>query len=134
MMNKKICVDMSCTIIHHGHIRLLKKTSKFGRVYVALTSDEEIIKHKKFEPELKFNQRKEILLACKYVFKVIKSKFYIDNNFMKKYKLDKLIHGTDNRNNLDKRYVLTFSRTPNISSTYMRYLSFINYKKLKVKK
>ena len=27
---------------------------------------------------------------------------------MKKYKLDKLIHGTDNRNNLDKRYVLTF--------------------------
>ena len=53
---------------------------------------------------------------------------------MKKYKLDKLIHGTDNRNNLDKRYVLTFSRTPNISSTYMRYLSFINYKKLKVKK
>ena len=133
-MNKKICVDMSCTIIHHGHIRLLKKASKFGRVYVALTSDKEIIKHKKFEPELNFNQRKEILLACKYVFKVIKSKFYIDNNFMKKYKLDKLIHGTDNRNKLDKKYVLTFSRTPNISSTYMRYLSFINYKKLKVKK
>ena len=32
--NKNIMVDMSATIIHHGHIRLLKKASKFGRVYV----------------------------------------------------------------------------------------------------
>mgnify|MGYP001189356383 FL=1 len=127
---KKICVDMSCTIIHHGHIRLLKKASKFGRVYVALTSDQEIRKYKKIEPELKFSQRKEVLQACKYVHKVIKSKFNIDNNFMKKHKLEKLIHGIDNGNSLDKKYVFTFSRTPNISSTNIRYKSFKNYKKI----
>ena len=45
--NKKlILVDMSATLIHHGHIRLLKKASKLGEVVVALTTDEEIIKHK----------------------------------------------------------------------------------------
>ena len=41
---KKILVDMSCSILHYGHIRLLKKASKFGNVIVALTSDNEIKK------------------------------------------------------------------------------------------
>ena len=43
---KNILVDMSATIIHHGHIRLLKKASKYGKVVVALTTDEEIKKSK----------------------------------------------------------------------------------------
>ena len=38
---------MSATLIHHGHIRLLKKASKFGKVIVALTTDKEIIKSNK---------------------------------------------------------------------------------------
>ena len=43
--NKRILVDMSATLIHHGHINLLKKASKFGRVIVSLTSDQEIKKN-----------------------------------------------------------------------------------------
>ena len=39
-------VDMSTTFLHHGHIRLLKKASKYGRVIVALTKDKEIKKLK----------------------------------------------------------------------------------------
>ena len=74
-MKRNICVDMSCSIIHNGHVRLLKKASKFGKVYVALTSDEDIKKYKNLIPELNFKQRKEILQSIKYVFKVIKSKF-----------------------------------------------------------
>ena len=41
---KNILVDMSATLLHHGHIRLLKKASKFGKVIVALTTDKEIKK------------------------------------------------------------------------------------------
>ena len=58
-MIKRICVDMSCSIIHNGHVRLLKKANKFGKVVVALTSDADIIKYKKITPELNFKQRKE---------------------------------------------------------------------------
>ena len=83
-MIKKNCVDMSCSIIHNGHIRLLKKASKYGKVVVALTSDLEIKKYKKIEPELNFRQRKEILESIKYVNKVIKSGFFITNKFSKK--------------------------------------------------
>ena len=50
---------MTASIIHHGHVRLLKKASKLGKVYVALTTDKEVKKHKGYFPELKYNQRKE---------------------------------------------------------------------------
>ena len=67
---KRIMVDMSATLIHHGHIRLLKKASEFGFVIVALTTDEEIKNKKKFDPELDFLQRKEIISSIKYVDEV----------------------------------------------------------------
>ena len=125
---------MSCSIIHNGHIRLLKKASKFGSVVVALTSDEDIKKHKKLIPELNFKQRKEILESIKYVSKVIKSGFYITNNFLKKNKLDFLVHGHDNSNNIPKEKLIIFPRTLNISSTKIRKISFKNVKKLFKKK
>ena len=52
-MKKNIMVDMSATLLHHGHIRLLKKASKLGHVIVALTSDEEIKKRKRFSMQIK---------------------------------------------------------------------------------
>ena len=54
-------VDMSLTLIHHGHIRLLKNAKKYGYVIVALTKDEEIKSKKGYVPELNFDERKEIL-------------------------------------------------------------------------
>ena len=42
--NKKVLVDMTCSILHFGHIRLLKKASKLGKVIVALAKDKDIKK------------------------------------------------------------------------------------------
>ena len=58
---KRVLVDMSASIIHHGHIRLLKKAKRYGKVIVGLTIDNEIKKYKGFIPELNFLQRREIL-------------------------------------------------------------------------
>ncbi len=118
--NKKIMVDMTCSILHQGHIRLLKKASKLGKVIVALTDDKDIIKFKKFKSPLNYSQRKEILKSIKYVSKVIKSKYFITNEFLKKNKIDFLVHGSDNKNKIDKKYLKIFSRTKNISSTKIR--------------
>ena len=96
---------------------------------VTLTSDLEIKKYKKIEPELNFRQRKEILESIKYVNKVIKSGF-ITNNFLKKNKLDLLVHGSDNSNNIDQRKLIIFPRTSNISSTKIRKISYKNIRKL----
>ena len=47
-----IVVDMSATLIHHGHIRLLKKAAELGDVVVALTSDAEVKSKKGYSPEM----------------------------------------------------------------------------------
>tara|TARA_B100001758_G_C18121358_1_gene458914 strand:+ start:133 stop:528 length:396 start_codon:yes stop_codon:yes gene_type:complete len=117
---KRIMVDLTCSILHHGHIRLLKKASKIGRDVVALTSDEDIKKVKKFTSPLNFSQRKEILLSIKYVDQVVKSKWLITDSFLKKHNIDFLVHGNDNRNKIRNKYLKIFSRTKKISSTLIR--------------
>jgi|TARA_B100001540_G_C15816273_1_gene647666 glycerol-3-phosphate cytidylyltransferase len=131
MSKKKILVDMSATLLHHGHIRILKKASKLGKVIVALTKDKEIKKYKKYRPELSFKHRKEILLSIKYVSRVIPSNFLIDDKYLKKNNIDFLIHGHDNKNIVKKSKLLIFSRTKNISSTILRKKSAKCLKKQK---
>ena len=63
---ERVLVDMSCTLLHHGHIRLLKKASKYGKVIVALTTDDEIFLKKGYWPELSYQHRYEIISAIKY--------------------------------------------------------------------
>jgi len=126
---KKILVDMSCTLIHHGHIRLIKKAKKYGKVFVALCSDQEIKKRKKIIPELKFSDRKEIVLSIKGVSGVVKSKYVISDNFFKKNKFDLLVHGSDNQNLVNKNYTKIFKRTKDISSFILRKRAAENFKK-----
>ena len=81
---KRIMVDMSATIIHHGHIRLLKKASKYGKVIVGLTTDEEVQSKKGYQPELDFEHRKEVLEAIKYVDEVVPVPWMLDNATLEK--------------------------------------------------
>ena len=117
---KRVIVDMTGSIIHHGHIRLLKKASKLGKVIVALTSDREVKKYKKFKPPLNFNQRKEILEAITYVEKVIKSNFIITDRFLKQNKIDILVHGSDNKNKINSKFLKIFKINKKINSTKLR--------------
>ena len=119
-VTKKVLVDMSATLIHHGHTRLLKKASELGEVIVALTTDQEIIKNKGYTPELSFDERKEVLLSIKYVKKVIPSPWLLDMNFFKSTGADYLVHGNDNSNLIEKKYLKEFNRTKGISSSLIR--------------
>jgi len=125
---------MSFTIPHHGHIRLIKKANKLGNVIVALTSDSEIKKKKGYKPELDFSQRKEILESNKYVTKVIKSPWLINDKFIKKNKIDILVHGNDNKNKVTKAKIVLLKRTRNISSNLIRKKGHFNLSKKKTKK
>jgi len=117
---KIVLVDMSATLIHHGHIRLIKKAAKIGEVVIALTTDEEIIKNKGYTPELNFEERKEILLSIKYVKKVIPSPWLLDMKYFKSTGAELLVHGNDNSNLIEQKYVVSFERTKGISSSIIR--------------
>jgi len=119
-MTKRIMVDMSATLIHHGHIRLLKKASEFGEVVVGLTTDDEIISKKGYQPELDFEYRKEILESIKYVREVVPVPWILDELILKKYNIDYLVHGSDNSNLIFKDKLKIFPRTQGVSSTDIR--------------
>ena len=119
-MDKRILVDMSLSIVHHGHIRLLKKASELGYVIVALCSDEEILKAKGFKPLLSFEERKEIALAIRYVNEVVECDYLVDEAYLDKHKIDYLVHGDDNVNPVPTDRLILFPRTEGISSTILR--------------
>jgi 2-aminoethylphosphonate-pyruvate transaminase len=114
----RILVDMSATLIHHGHIRLLKRAKELGYVVVALTTDEEIERCKGYEPELSYDERKEILLSLRYVDEVIPSPWMIDEHYMRENRIDVLLHGEDNPNPVGQ--LRTYPRTEGISSSKLR--------------
>jgi glycerol-3-phosphate cytidylyltransferase len=124
MNSKRILVDMSVTILHHGHIRLLQKAKNLGTVVVALTTDEEILAKKGYLPELNFDERKEILSAIKYVDEVISAPWIIDQEFLIKNNIDKLVHGDDNVNPIKEENLIIFPRTEGISSKNLRKKSY----------
>ena len=111
---------MSVTLIHHGHIRLIKKARKYGDLIIALSTDKNIKKYKGYTPELKFKFRKEILLEIKGVKKVIPSDFIIKQKFLDKHKIDILISGSDYKKRKFKTKSINFNRTKSISSTMIR--------------
>jgi glycerol-3-phosphate cytidylyltransferase len=127
MKNVRVMVDMSCTLIHHGHIRLLQKAAELGTVVVGLTTDEEIFLRKGYWPELNFEYRSEILHAVSCVHEVIPSKWLITNDFILENSIDILVHGDDNANQVDCCEIRIFPRTENISSSELRRLSYEIY-------
>ena len=129
-MLKRVLVDMSCTILHHGHVRLLKKASDIGQVIVALTIDEEVFSEKGYWPELNYDQRKEILMAVRYVSDVIPSNWLITDDFILENKIDVLVHGDDNSNQLTQCKIIVFNRTQGVSSCDLREKSALIFSNL----
>ena len=124
----KLLVDMSMTLIHHGHTRLLQKAAEVGYVIVGLNTDEDILKHKGFKPKLTFDNRKEIALAIRWVDEVLPVPWPLDSAFLDSRNIDFLVRGDldwyykdpENLRKLPINRIMLFPRTPNISSTMLR--------------
>lgn len=117
---KRIMVDMSATLIHHGHVRILKAAKELGRVIVALTVCEEIRAKKGYTPELNYAQRKEILESIRYVDEVVPSKWMLDDAFLDDHRIDLLVHGHDNSNQVRPERLVILPRTEGVSSSMLR--------------
>jgi 2-aminoethylphosphonate-pyruvate transaminase len=123
MESVRVMVDMSATLVHFGHVRLLKKAKTFlpdkkVEVVVGLTTDEEIISTKLYKPELSFEERKELLEAIKYVDEVVPTPWKITQDVLDQYNIDILVHGSDNSN--DIKNIKVFPRTEGVSSEELR--------------
>ena len=118
-MSTRVMVDMSATLLHHGHIILLRKAAKYGAVVVGLSTDEDIEKYKGHIPLLTWKFRKEILESIRYVYEVVETPYIIPNEVLDEHGAQFLIHGADNFNTVSKDRIIIFARTPAISSNML---------------
>ena len=58
-------------LFHRGHVNFLQRCKEIGEVTVALNTDEFIWEYKKKMPIMTYTEREEVLIACRYVDRVI---------------------------------------------------------------
>ena len=58
-------------LFHSGHVAFLARCAELGRVIVSLNTDEFIEEYKGKPPVISYEDRRDVLLACKYVDGVI---------------------------------------------------------------
>lgn len=120
-MRKRVMVDMSTTLLHNGHIRLLAKAAEIGDVVVALSLDKSIFRVKGYMPELNYDARKEILEGIKYVKEVVPfDAMVLDDQFLDRHNCTALVHGHDNTNHVSPERLIIFPRTEGVSSSLIR--------------
>ncbi len=58
-------------LFHRGHANFLQRCKEIGEVTVALNTDEFIWEYKNKMPIMTYTEREEVLMACRYVDRVI---------------------------------------------------------------
>jgi phosphoenolpyruvate phosphomutase / 2-hydroxyethylphosphonate cytidylyltransferase len=98
---KMVYIGMSADLIHQGHINIISKGSKLGKVIIGLLTDEAIASYKRL-PLIAFDERKLIVENLKGVEKVIPQTTldYVPN--LKELKPDFVIHGDDWKTGVQK--------------------------------
>jgi glycerol-3-phosphate cytidylyltransferase len=74
--NKKVIyTGGTFDLFHSGHVNFLRQCKQIGdHIVVSLNTDEFIYRYKGSYPVISYEDRKEILLSCKYVDDVIPNK------------------------------------------------------------
>jgi len=133
IIKKKIVyMTMSAEMLHHGHINLINKAQKYGKLTIGLLTDEAILE-KKSLPLLNWIQRKTIVKNIKGVSEIIAQNEWNDSKNISKLKPDFVVHGDDwkfNDPELKKNVIKTlkkyggklieFPYTKNISSSELK--------------
>lgn len=81
-------------ILHSGHIAILKKAGRLGRLIVGVLSDEAVASYKRY-PLLPFSERKAMFENISGVYKVVEQKTLSYRENLEKYRPDYLVHGDD---------------------------------------
>ena len=90
--NRIVYMSFSTDIIHSGHISIIKKAQKLGKLIIGVLSDEAIIGYKRF-PLLSYNDRAEMIASISGVYKVVKQTTLSYKDSLERYHPDYVVHG-----------------------------------------
>lgn len=101
LSNRTIYMSFSTDMIHSGHIAIIKKAGRMGKIVVGVLSDEAVVSYKRF-PLMPYTERKAMFENIVGVDKVVaQDKLSYRDNLIK-YKPDIVVHGDNWVNGVQK--------------------------------
>ena len=103
-MKKEIIayVPLAVDILHSGHLNIIDKANKYGKVVIGLLSDKAIAEYKNL-PSLSYDERYRIVSSLKNIHKIIKQDTWDYTNNLNLLKPNYFIHGDDWRKGVQKK-------------------------------
>lgn len=92
--SKTVYVAMSADLVHPGHLNIINRASKLGRLIIGLLTDNAIASYKRV-PVMEYRDRLKIISSLKGVSNVIKQDTHDYTNNLRKIKPDFVVHGDD---------------------------------------
>lgn len=92
--DRTVYMCFSTDIIHGGHISIIKKAQRLGRLIIGVLSDEAVISYKRF-PLVPAEERKKLFSNIVGVYKVVDQKTLSYAPNLEKYRPDIVVHGDD---------------------------------------
>ena len=92
--NRIVYMCFSTDLLHSGHISIIKKARKLGKLIIGVLSDEAVASYKRF-PLLPFEERKSLVENISGVYKVIEQKELSYRENLLKIRPDFVVHGDD---------------------------------------
>ena len=99
--NRKVYMCFSTEYIHSGHIAIIKKASRLGKLTIGVLSDEAVASYRRF-PLIPFTERKSLISNIMGVSQVVEQKTLSYAENLHELKPDFVVHGDDWREGLQK--------------------------------
>lgn len=92
--NRTVYLCFSADILHSGHISIINKAKKFGKIIVGVLSDEAVASYKRY-PLLPYSERKSMFENLKGVYRVVPQKTLSYRENLEQLHPDYVVHGDD---------------------------------------
>lgn len=92
--NRKVYMGFGTDIIHGGHIKIIKRAQRLGKLIIGVLSDEAVSSYKRI-PLLSFDERKELLANIAGIYKVVEQSTLSYRKNLEKYRPNFVVHGDD---------------------------------------
>ena len=92
--NRTVYMCFSTDIIHSGHIAIIKKAKRLGKLIIGVLTDEAVISYKRF-PLLPFSERKSMFENINGVYRVVHQNTLSYKENILRYHPDYVVHGDD---------------------------------------
>ena len=99
--NRTVYMCFSTDMIHSGHIAIIKKAKKLGKLIIGVLSDEAIASYKRF-PLMPYEERKSLFENISGVYKVVKQETLSYIEILREIYPTYVVHGDDWREGFQK--------------------------------